>query len=378
MPPKMIVPLAGFSDSDDDNTNESVPLEALIAEELIGPKKEHVYYVYSLNSGTNIFRGSKKISANPRITGISWFAFDELNASQYGVVHKYELIHNINNSLLAVDQWDTLHWLHVNINLAALERAREENQYDRERDSNVSDKAFTPEKIQSVLKNQFGYTPDKNKMLIRSSDPKSDLLLAKYICALGFSGYAIKQMKTWGGGNFHPEVCFCLPEQHYRYIGIVSNPTNAPIKASPKTVFKSNKKPIQAYSSPDNGQTPFIDNNLSPIKSAKRPRNRGLFLNNSPMNIGTPTRRTPNRGRTPTRRGTPTRRTPTRGTPTRNSSSNNRRSNTNSPTINDISNELLFLDIGNSPTRTPPRYAPKTPSLSVKKSRPILFHSPKK
>lgn len=335
---KLFIPTSGFSDSESDE--ETVPVQALIAEELIGPIREREYYVYSLHSGTTLFRGSKNPRKSLHVSGMTWFAFDELNASQYGTVSKYELTSNINKSLLALDCWDTLHWLYTNINESALGRARQDNANGVGHELTLPNSHFSPENIRKVLKSQFGYTPDKNKPVLRSSDPKPDLLLTKYICALGFSGYAIKQMKTYTGGNFHPEVAFCTAEHHCRYLSTVKPAGGAPMKGSPKTVMKSNKKTAR-LSSPDNGATPFI-RNRSPRSTLKLGGRNRLFGDSpttptrSPLNMGSSAR---SRSRSPAPRSPPTRRSPP--------------ANTRKAT-----RQLSFMNLGESSPETPKMRSP--------------------
>jgi hypothetical protein len=69
----------------------------------------------------------------------------------------------------------------------------------------------SPVNIQQILKFNFGFQPDllspiSNK---RNSIDSSDKELARYLCKLGYQGYAIYKMPTDFKGSFHPELLIC-------------------------------------------------------------------------------------------------------------------------------------------------------------------------
>jgi hypothetical protein len=69
----------------------------------------------------------------------------------------------------------------------------------------------SPVNIQQILKSNFGFQPDlmSPNSGKRESIGFSDKELARYLCKLGYQGYAIYKMATDFKGSFHPELLIC-------------------------------------------------------------------------------------------------------------------------------------------------------------------------
>ena len=129
---------------------------------------------YILTSGNFLYRGSEN-RALPigDLTDIKWFGLDLKDVLEYGYPSKYEI--------------------NTDLNLLAIDEINENNPF------------FTglPEEMKTKFNKFFG----TNKGIrVRVSIPKNDYDLCKYICSLGYDGYAMKEMKSDDDGMFHAEV----------------------------------------------------------------------------------------------------------------------------------------------------------------------------
>jgi hypothetical protein len=61
-----------------------------------------------------------------------------------------------------------------------------------------------PENIREILENNYGYSSN-----IRNSVGEKDKAFARYLCSLGYDGYATNDMATDFGGKFHIELLIC-------------------------------------------------------------------------------------------------------------------------------------------------------------------------
>ena len=62
-----------------------------------------------------------------------------------------------------------------------------------------------PGNIKRILEKNYGYNPTG----FRDSDGATDGILSQYLCGKGFQGYATNYMKTFAGGQLHPEFMIC-------------------------------------------------------------------------------------------------------------------------------------------------------------------------
>jgi hypothetical protein len=64
-----------------------------------------------------------------------------------------------------------------------------------------------PHKIQNILDKNYGHST--NNYGLRETEMDPDRELSQYLCAQGYQGYAIANMKTIGHGDFHTELMIC-------------------------------------------------------------------------------------------------------------------------------------------------------------------------
>jgi hypothetical protein len=157
------------------------------------PIEENGLKFYQFPIGYPLFKASKYINpSKPEITlepnTPYFFGLKNMNdyyiasyEEAYGVIFEFKTV--IPYKLLALDDPSTLAKLYKS----------------------------SPVNIQQILKFNFGFQPDllspiSNK---RNSIDSSDKELARYLCKLGYQGYAIYKMTTDFKGTFHPELLIC-------------------------------------------------------------------------------------------------------------------------------------------------------------------------
>jgi len=157
------------------------------------PIEENGLKFYQFPIGYPLFKASKYINPlNPEITlepnTPYFFGLKNMNEyyissyeKEYGVIFEFKTLTPY--KLLALDDPATLAKLYKS----------------------------SPVNIQQILKFNFGFQPDlmspnSNK---RFSIDTSDKELARYLCKLGYQGYAIYKMATDFKGTFHPELLIC-------------------------------------------------------------------------------------------------------------------------------------------------------------------------
>ena len=157
------------------------------------PIEENGLKFYQFPIGYSLFKASKYINpSKPEITlepnTPYFFGLKNMNdyyiasyEEAYGVIFEFKMLTPY--KLLALDDPATLAKLYKS----------------------------SPVNIQQILKSNFGFQPDlmspnSNKRL---SIDTSDKELARYLCKLGYQGYAIYKMATDFKGSFHPELLIC-------------------------------------------------------------------------------------------------------------------------------------------------------------------------
>ena len=223
---------------------------------------------YIINKDDKLYRGDTDARRSNRYDLIKgkkcFFALNEDTAKTYGVVLEYTVGREY--KLLALDHKPT-----------------QKNIYD----------AASPE-IQSILKNNYGYTSG-----IRNSVSTPDNALSDHLCKEGFEGYAIENMETDFGGTFHPEAMIC-DTSGLTFSRILSSDTEAKQfihdealrKAAPNR--KSRRSRLSPSPSPENKTTRGLFGSKTPSPTKK------LFSYDSPspkkggkkMNYSKKTRRT--------------------------------------------------------------------------------------
>ena len=125
--------------------------------------------------------------------GPAFFAFKPGDAEQYGVVFKFTTTERL--TVVDLDSKTGLKQLYES----------------------------SPPNIQKILKSNYGYHYESNKIGIRDSSHAADRTLSEYICGLGFDGYILRNAKTDGEGSFHKELMLCDMKK-VKYSGIVTHP----------------------------------------------------------------------------------------------------------------------------------------------------------
>jgi hypothetical protein len=157
------------------------------------PIEENGLKFYQFPIGYPLFKASKYI--NPLKPGITlelntpyFFGLKNMNDTyissyekEYGVIFEFKLLTPY--KLLALDDPTTLAKLYET----------------------------SPVNIQQILKSNYGFKSDflSTNFGKRFSVENSDKELARYLCKIGFQGYAIYKMETDFGGTFHPELLIC-------------------------------------------------------------------------------------------------------------------------------------------------------------------------
>jgi len=152
------------------------------------PKNGLIYYNLPINS--ILYRGDNsiydKINHRERIEftdkSFTFFAIDPYSAEEYGIVFEFKTRKEYN--LVALDNSETIERLYQS----------------------------APANIQTILGKNYGYVGTTSADIIRNSESKQDKQLSKYLCDLGYDGYATNTMATEMGGTFHKEVMICHPQ----------------------------------------------------------------------------------------------------------------------------------------------------------------------
>ena len=130
--------------------------------------------VYILTSGNFLYRGDENRALPIEdLTGIKWFGLDLKNVLEYGYPSQYKI--NTDLNLLAIDEITIEHPFFKGLD--------------------------------EDMKGKFGiFFRTNNGIRERVSVPQYDYDLCKYICSLGYDGYAMKEMKSDDNDMFHAEV----------------------------------------------------------------------------------------------------------------------------------------------------------------------------
>uniref|UniRef100_A0A6C0KRM4 Uncharacterized protein n=1 Tax=viral metagenome TaxID=1070528 RepID=A0A6C0KRM4_9ZZZZ len=146
---------------------------------------------YLFPAGFQLFKASKYInSSKPEITFEQntpyFFGLKNMNPKyissyekEYGVIFEYQIITPY--KLLALDDQSNLSILY----------------------------SAAPDNIKKILEKNYGFIENSNLEIKRDSEAESDREFSKYLCKLGFQGYAISKMATSFQGTFHPELLIC-------------------------------------------------------------------------------------------------------------------------------------------------------------------------
>jgi hypothetical protein len=155
------------------------------------PIQENGLNFYLFPAGFQLFKASKYINpSKPEITfeqnipyffGLKNMDPDYISSyeEEYGVIFEYQIISPY--KLLALDDQSNLSKLY----------------------------SAAPNNIQKILANNYGFIENSNLKIKRFSEAESDREFSKYLCKLGFQGYAISKMETSFEGTFHPELLIC-------------------------------------------------------------------------------------------------------------------------------------------------------------------------
>ena len=224
--------------------------------------------MYHLAAGTLIYRGDSDLirSATIPSTPVYYTIIDRSKPQQieslenaYGIVHEYEVKHNV--KLLAVD--------------------------------NISEETYNnfPEDIQSILKNQFGYkngTFGYDTTRKRDSVASEDKKLVDYLCKHGYDGYAANDMIAIDEPILYQELVLCDPHNTIEYVQQLTNPDHVDrlhekhVRIMKDKEMKENRRNTKKVKK----EHPGIRLHFSPTKSSTQKKR----LKYSPKNkqLGTP------------------------------------------------------------------------------------------
>ena len=144
---------------------------------------DNMYY-YFIPEGFSIYRGDTSIDTNSFYFSPNtpfFFGTNIEEVEQYGIVFEFKTTQEY--KLVAIDNFETLQILF--------------------------NKASAYPNIQQILKRNYGY--DKSGIKIRDSIGEKDITFSKWLCEIGYSGYAINKMET-ELGIFHQEIMICNAE----------------------------------------------------------------------------------------------------------------------------------------------------------------------
>jgi hypothetical protein len=110
--------------------------------------------------------------------------------------------------------------------------------------------------IRNAILGSFSIMNSGNsKRIVRSSKTNRDLIVAKYICKLGYDGYIANTMNKVEGGLFHQELVLCKPYHKLNEDPEISIASQAPAAPAKK------RRPIAPNSPPPT---------ISPLKGDSR------------------------------------------------------------------------------------------------------------
>ena len=242
-------------------------------------KKTEGFYILPKNS--IIYRGDNAIyRENIReLEESTFFGHSSEAVDKYGVVFSFRC--DKEYKLLALDDYSTISKLYND----------------------------APPDIQTILKENYGYTEDKGRKQRRNSVVEKDRMLVNYICSLGYHGYATDMMENVESviGDFHREIVLCNPSSLI-FNGQITPESEVPRKLDEERLRKISEKDKE--------------------KRMNKKRNRGVASESPPINIvsafdfGSPDRnvvsalnfRTPGGKKRSLKRKTRTRKTRTRKT----------------------------------------------------------------
>lgn len=182
--------------------------------------------VHNLANGTKIYKGfkhdyQKYIGETAPVFETNknkpvFFALDEENADQYGVVLEFETLRDFN--LVEIDNLDTMQHLYETV----------------------------PENIQKILAYNYGYNSSTNTFGKRQSVNNADKALSTYLCENGYDGYIIlsRNIQTDFGGHFHQELVICNHQNQLKFNRVVDTQQQITSKTfvPPKTVRKTGRR----------------------------------------------------------------------------------------------------------------------------------------
>ena len=82
----------------------------------------------------------------------------------------------------------------------------------------------SPDNIQKIMRENYGYNTETHKLDYRDSVFKKDVEFSKYLCSLGFDGYATQKMPMKDYSDFHDEIMLCNPGEQITIGEMVSSP----------------------------------------------------------------------------------------------------------------------------------------------------------
>jgi hypothetical protein len=132
--------------------------------------------------------------------------------------------------------------------------------------------ALAPLEIKKILDNNYGHRNG-----IRDSIGEKDSEFSKYICSIGFDGYAIHTMETPTGGRFHSEFMICNTTSIKMVKRVTTDKVADEILLNQKLKEHVPKKKVR----PTTRKSPPKSNDKSPVVK------KNLFGSTSPYNSST-------------------------------------------------------------------------------------------
>ena len=236
---------------------------------------------YILPKNSIIYRGDNDIYRNKKnirqLNGPTFFGHSSEAVEKYGVVFSFTC--DKEYKLLALDDYSTISKLYKG----------------------------APRDIQTILKENYGYTENNEGEQRRNSVLEKDRMLVDYLCSLGYNGYATDMMENVDSfiGDFHREIVLCDPSS-LTFNGQLTPESDVQNKLDEERLRKiseldkenrMNKKRNRnvVYESPPRNVASAFDFG-SPVRMDESPPRRNVA---SALNFGTPPRNTPSVFRTP-------------------------------------------------------------------------------
>ena len=250
---------------------------------------------YILPKDSIIYRGDNAmyIKNIRQLNGPTFFGHSSEAVDKYGVVFSFKC--DKEYKLLALDDYSTISKLYKG----------------------------APPDIQTILKENYGYTENNEGEQRRNSVVEKDRMLVNYLCSFGYHGYATDMMENVDSfiGDFHREIVLCNPSSLF-FNEQITPESEVPRKLDEERLRKiseqdkenrMNKKRNRNvasafdFGSPDRNVVSAFDFR-SQVRMDESPPRRNVV---SALNFGTPPR-TPGGKKRSLKRKTRTRKTRTR------------------------------------------------------------------